>query len=267
MSGPDAAHDGIPEHLRGAQRRIEDSSLFLLRVDAPPVGEVQRRFAGSGTLVTHKGVHYLLTARHVWSEVLEGGEFIGVNIAPRGRGDFFRIPTLTVIETNTGPCSSVEWGPDLVLLRIHDHEAAAIEARPRRIFYNLDASRDECLRESDDEAMWCLIGGPGELVHVGQTEGDAEGRAYWSEMMPEAHERDGFDYLDFDLKQKDTLIPPSSYAGMSGSGLWEVRKGALDSPLLVGVAFCQSADRSYVRCHGPKSVYERLLSHVPDSSE
>ena len=88
------------------------------------------------------------------------------------------------------------------------------------------------------------------------------GRAYWSRIV-EVRDRGGFDYLDFDLEGPDDLSLPASYEGMSGAGLWLVRKGALDSPLLIGVAFYQSSDRRFIRCHGPKSL-DKLLRRATE---
>ncbi len=90
-------------------------------------GEDERTFTGSGTLVTYKGIHYILTAKHVWSKIERSKcEFIGVNVAREGRGDFYRILARAVVAIDTGPSSSEEWGPDLALLPVR----AAFASRP-----------------------------------------------------------------------------------------------------------------------------------------
>lgn len=111
---------------------------------------------------------------------------------------------------------------------------------------------------SAENSIFCLIGGPSEYVHLDDTCGAAAGRAYWSAIL-DHHERSGFDYLDFDVDPSANLSFPASYGGMSGSALWQVRRGALEAPVLIGVAFYEGPEKRFIRCHGPKSLYGRLL--------
>ena len=86
------------------------------------------------------------------------------------------------------------------------------------------------------------------------------------------NEGDGFDYYRIDATQEDDNHIISSFAGVSGGGLWQVivRKsdtGAItwEDPLLQGVAFWQSDvvdGKRYLLCHGPRSVYLRLLERI-----
>lgn len=39
------------------------------------------KLAGTGTLVVHGGFHYILTAAHVWHEVLKHATRLGINLA------------------------------------------------------------------------------------------------------------------------------------------------------------------------------------------
>jgi hypothetical protein len=90
---------------------------------------------------------------------------------------------------------------------------------------------------------------------------------------PRVFERDGFDYID--LRSRRSLEPktPSSFGGVSGSGLWRFSIARLSESeikpyafQLAGVAFYQLADTddgvATVRFHGPRSIYERLLPPV-----
>ena len=90
---------------------------------------------------------------------------------------------------------------------------------------------------------------------------------------PQLLEREGYDYVD--LRSRRSLEPrtPTSFGGMSGSGLWRFSIAKVsDSVLkpfdfqLAGVAFYQLPDTddeiATVRFHGPRSIYERLLPSV-----
>jgi hypothetical protein len=90
---------------------------------------------------------------------------------------------------------------------------------------------------------------------------------------PQLFEREGYDYVD--LRSRRSLEPktPTSFGGMSGSGLWRFSiakvSGSVLKPFdfqLAGVAFYQLPDTgdgiATVRFHGPRSIYERLLPSV-----
>jgi len=90
---------------------------------------------------------------------------------------------------------------------------------------------------------------------------------------PQLLEREGYDYVD--LRSRRSLEPrsPTSFGGMSGSGLWRFSIAKVsDSVLkpfdfqLAGVAFYQLLDTddeiATLRFHGPRSMYERSLPSV-----
>ena len=81
------------------------------------------------------------------------------------------------------------------------------------------------------------------------------------------HDAGGFDYVDVTVDRSESDFQlPSTFGGVSGSGLWlldlqcsetDYRVGAL---ILSGVAFYEKfntpARQTGIRCHGMKSLYE-----------
>lgn len=77
-------------------------------------------------------------------------------------------------------------------------------------------------------------------------------------------ERDNHDYIELSSKR----YIPKSFGGVSGGGVWQVIMQ--DQPeggvkileiMLSGLAFYESArknDKRIIRCHGKKSIYERI---------
>jgi hypothetical protein len=85
-------------------------------------------------------------------------------------------------------------------------------------------------------------------------------------------ERDGFDYIH---ARADTRLGqvPDSFKGLSGGGLWRLELGkkadgsliSVGAPKLEGCVFYQTrreGDYVYIRCHGRKSIYDRVLSAI-----
>jgi hypothetical protein len=81
------------------------------------------------------------------------------------------------------------------------------------------------------------------------------------------HEHNGYDYFDLGANLE---LPgaPSSFAGVSGGGLWQVKLSKAESGTISwdgkryfrGVAFCESEKTDghrMIRCHGPKSIFEK----------
>lgn len=114
----------------------------------------------------------------------------------------------------------------------------------------------------------------GEFSHVQRRakgdaifEGAVHGRAFFSGIRS-AYERNGYDYLEPSAKLALSAVP-SSFGGVSGGGLWEVRLSKTPAGKLSwdgrryfrGVAFWESeiegAGRRVIRCHGAKSIFEK----------
>ncbi len=217
--------------------------------------------AGSGTLVQIGAVHYILTARHVWQEVLRVSHRLGVTL--RENVDHSHLIDVSAV-IPIGPVQSAVWtekGPDIALLQIPDAYVGAIKAF--KVFYSLSILEPSLPPGSYIQA-WFLMGIPGctgtftqkhaSVEHLGAEVG------FLGSKMNEA-----FDLCDenFNVSQ---LPPPKSLGGMSGEGLWKVylyeapTEDGFDSvEVLAGTAFWQFALKGknrIVRCHGIKSLNE-----------
>ncbi len=82
-------------------------------------------------------------------------------------------------------------------------------------------------------------------------------------------ERDGFDYYDGKVTYDFQFDLPSTFVGMSGAGLWQVRlkieggKYGIRDRFFSGVVFYEIAEGGKVvmiRSHGRKSVYEYAIN-------
>ena len=87
-------------------------------------------------------------------------------------------------------------------------------------------------------------------------------------------DRGGFDYIDA-VVPLDAAGLPSTFGGVSGGGLWQIRlardgdKWSWITPLLQGCAFYEtppSDGKRALRCHGPKSVYHEGIDAVRRAS-
>ncbi len=101
---------------------------------------------------------------------------------------------------------------------------------------------------------------------MGAVECNIQGEASIS-IVQKVHQHNGYNYFDVgaNLKLPDA---PSSFIGMSGGGLWLIRLVKSKSGEISwdgkryfrGVAFwesIQSDGHAIIRCHGPKSIYEK----------
>ena len=99
-------------------------------------------------------------------------------------------------------------------------------------------------------------------------EGHVHGEAFFS-VVQDTHEHNGFDYLDLGADLRSPGVP-SSFGGVSGGGLWEIKLTMSGDTKEIhwdgkryfrGVAYWQSdgsTNRRVIRCHGSKSIYEKL---------
>src|SRR6266566_7464835 len=110
------------------------STVALLAVtDHEQVGSLQ--LAGSGTLVQVGDSLYVLTAAHVWEEVLKSASKIGITL-PEDLNHRFLMDIDTIVPVGAPKLPKwTEWGPDIIFLRIPPECVVAI--KPFRVFYNL----------------------------------------------------------------------------------------------------------------------------------
>jgi hypothetical protein len=216
--------------------------------------------AGTGTLVAIGGAHYILTARHVWDEVLVGADHVGITLKPEVNHRY-AIPSRDFAPVGLPkPCAWNEWGPDMIPLLIPAERVGTIEAY--RSFWNPDR-RVEVYAEVIEVLV--LMGTPAELGTIADAQADLQITGMY--LGPEKLQHmGGFDYLDYEIEHKARL--PRHFGGVSGGGVWRVwvfcsaESGEIDWKMSFhGVAFYQlniGSDPTTLRCQGPQSVQAML---------
>ena len=258
--------DEIQASLRGESaeardtliRDVGNSTVALFAVLESNDGD-RLQFAGTGTLVIVEGSHYILTAAHVWEEILKSARKIGITLKENVDHQFLMETNAIVAGGPPKPITWGEWGPDLTFLRIPPRYVGSIYAY--RVFYNLTIAKQTTLDVNHFET-WVLLGTPKASGQFTDTHADLQIIGLMPEVgKPHAHGE--FDYIDLDVDVSSPGIP-QDFRGVSGGGLWRVliyrspSTGAIDSrSTLEGVAFHQSElnnDHRIIRCHGPESI-------------
>ncbi len=247
-----------PQTRDGLVRDIGSSTVALFAVTESREGD-RLQLAGTGTLVIVAGSHYVLTAAHVWEEILKSAARIGITLKENVDHQFLMEGNSIVATGPQKPTSWGEWGPDLTFLRIPPAYLGSIYAH--RVFYNLTIERT-ALGDVNHIETWALMGTPKASGEFTRMHADLQIQGIFPQVgQPHIHE--GFDYLDLDI---DVSSPgtPQDFRGVSGGGLWKVliyksvSTGKVHSRTsLEGVAFHQSdleKGRRIIRCHGLQSI-------------
>lgn len=261
--------DNIEGILNGMDAKSIDERFKIVRdtgmcsvclfAESKTKNGVRLDFTGSGTLVSVESSHFILTARHVWDEILKSASRLGITLRIKDDHSFF-IDTMAIIPF--GPPGLEKWsesGPDIILLRIPDIHVGTIKAF--RVFYNLTIPESSAPR-ADYLETWFLMGAPGCLGEYTQTHASIQNRGQ-EVVVKSTFENLNFDYLDVMVKVSD-LPRTKTLGGVSGGGLWKVllfdspSDGGIESiAILRGIAFCEFPllnDNRVVRCHGIESI-------------
>jgi hypothetical protein len=249
-------------------RSVADFTVALFSVSKSREGDLLK-LGGTGTLVVVANSHYILTAAHVWEEVLKSSVKIGITLK-EGLNHRFLIETCTIAAFGLPkPNMWGEWGPDLMFLRIPPEHVHAISTY--RVFYNLTIERQttpaDCLERH------VLMGTPETLAESTRTYAEVQIHGMFLDISG-AHTHGDFDYLDLNV---DVSLPSPGIAqdfrGVSGGGLWEIVlfRSALTNKIdwhstLEGVAFHQSelvSGHRIIRCHGKRSILAAMPNKTP----
>jgi hypothetical protein len=239
-------------------------TVALFALSASPQGDILT-LAGTGTLVADGTAHYILTAAHVWHEVLKQADKLGISL--RENVDHRCLMDIATI-VPSGPAKAHswnEWGPDLIFLRIPEVRVGEIEAF--RVFYGLGTGKQVPLK-GEHIQTYLLVGTPHVLGTFEQNHAGVHIMGFWVG-LPTYHTHEGLDYFD----ARASFPPPSnakSFGGVSGGGLWKVQiYGEASSDkiasraTLEGVAFYEvnvADGTGTIRCHGPESIRLALLN-------
>jgi hypothetical protein len=99
------ADSGLRERI---VRHLGTFTVALLAISDEPA---RLELAGTGTLMVIEGEHYVLTARHVWDEMLQNADQVGITLRPEINHRYM-IPSRDFAPVGLPrPPQWNEWGP------------------------------------------------------------------------------------------------------------------------------------------------------------
>jgi len=230
-------------------------------------------FPCSGTLVEINGVVGVLTARHVWTDLLKVARTVGLLVG--GHEPYWIKPD--VLRT-FGPCAdgvlpgtSVQI-PDLAFVRIPPVARGRIEAA-KKVFYSLDVRRRDPQMDFFSERGFRVLAGSPQALFDSKT--SMVGSLLYDTTVERRVEQGDWDYIFTNLNLPQNPALPKAYGGLSGGGIWRaafyvtedgteflVEKASRDI-LLSGVAFYETdLPGRQIIGHGPRSLYTTLYDHI-----
>jgi len=262
----------IPEELWlqiEAEAYSYSLAILAMKTDSPTEAP---QLMGSGTLVQLDGREFILTAQHVIAFLDRCPRLAFVlGEEAHSRTHARRIFTFHEIGIPTG----AEMGPDIGLIRIPDNLRGYLHQKMS--FYNLAdkeylADHEELVARSD---LWVISGAVDELTALDVSRKEYSiGHQCYGAGMPVFGEASGYDYFELRAQYNKDTITPRSFGGVSGGGLWRLKIGEgpggytiADHAKLVGVCYYQGPteqDTTFVRGHGPKTVYGVVSKYIRD---
>ena len=238
-------------------RSVGSSSVALFAL-VDNHGNRKLELAGSGTLVVVEDVYYILTAAHVWEELLKTALRLGITMTDNiPHKSWINIKTIVPTVCKPSGLQWTKWGPDLTLLRIPTEYVGGIKAF--HIFEDVATPGKSMPTPALEQ--WVLMGAPKELGTFSTNHADVQ--ISGSFVNPEYHRRAKEDYFDV-LMTTSGPNAPKSFGGVSGGGLWRIliffspATGKIDwVQRLKGVAFYEFPPKNgarILRCHGSKSL-------------
>lgn len=223
-------------------------------------------FAGSGTFIRERDRYFILTARHVWEDMLKQGDAVGVALREvYDHRYFIEVKAITPYGPEA-PTRCNDFGPDIIALEIPASDVGTIKAM--KGFYDLEGGLKAMVRGSRNEA-YLLMGTPGVLGSYTPQHASVQIYGMWDGAIS-PFTKGEWDYFDF----KGALpegTPGNTFGGVSGGGLWRVqiyphskRHEIASTVVLEGVAFYQlgtSGGKGIIRCHGSNSIH-KVLEHL-----
>jgi hypothetical protein len=269
----------LPDHIYDQVSEVIHQSTIPIILN--------KTFLGSGTLVKLDGLLGILTAEHVLnppdrekfnndssSQVMQTTDNDG-RIGAR----WIKVQYLDWWRTSR---ENNQWGPDLgfILLPAADPFTRSLDAK--KTFCDLSFRTTDKLRAGSSKSGFFAFAGyiDEERRPIPPSHGFDGGEILYGYAFPTGPRENpieppenGYDYIELGTDRASSTTMPNSFGGVSGGGLWKVeinsRDGMPGNEELGEVTFCGvvyyeyeiNTQNPYVRCHGPVSVYERL---VPD---
>jgi len=271
--------EDLPEPLCSDTFRILNSFTSpLLKLSGDRQKDEKPLLIGSGTFIRIGKQSGILTAQHVVDQ-LDGPCLLGLPITQTENQ--FSIPKDQVDAINIARAMNESEGPDLAFIGLGVPDIATV--RSVKWFYDLDSDKARMLSDPPalDAGFWAACGTLGintreEPSEIGLTAALAL-NSYCAFSVPHRqYETDTFDYIELDVSYAPGLHTPATFGGTSGGGLWQVLlnendRGELERAgfYLSGVIFYETAvedQRRFIRCHGRRSVYERVYETIQRNS-
>lgn len=231
---------------------------------------------GSGTLVTAKGIHGILTAAHVLDNLPED-EPLGILLFTRpDTSTQFKVEIRREDKIFTPGWSRNRKLPDLGFMRLYPPRIADLEARGC-VFYNLEKERTIALNARRELAWREYVVGVVAESEIRRVVPDGGGyvRSGYTMLIGDSQTRRRFcaescNLVAQSINFKEPVAPPSSYGGVSGGGLWvlasptgEIRDA---KRALVGIVFRETSSKRSARmiiCHRIEDVRDLILPQLP----
>ncbi len=250
--------------------------------------------AGSGTFIKCGNLYGILTAYHVahnpkdrsraFDFSINSKQHLGLSLV-NNRPHTFSIPMRLVSCLDIGIPRHECSGPDLSVIILPECDGRSIEAR--KSFIDVSIKRKEriasCLALFTEGGTCCAVGFPKHYEESLEPSSGAKRSTYLPSLtlytiVNKVSKKAGFDFLDLDVvpsRLAGAVNPPPSYKGMSGGGVWVLHLSrdertntySINAPAtaLAGVVFYETFDGNKpkdLRCHGPKSVYEKVYERL-----
>jgi len=254
---------------------LQHYTTALLKTTIDREGRRHAKHIGAGTFVSVGGTHGILTAHHVTRE-LNGPCSLAMTISTDAAAfsvDKNHLRILPIAEPQ-----SDEYGPDLSFVVLAHPDVGSVKASMMS-FWPLAPDREEMLLNPppSDVGIWFACGTPGERIKETYHESGFDKVIALEHFCGAGGPSREYSVADFDYIEMDTDCPeegdlPQSYEGMSGGGLWQVKiRRSTEGDFIptktyfAGLVFYEVAlgnRRWSLRCHGRRSIYERLYSAV-----
>lgn len=263
---PDIVH--IREYCEKVKERLGWSTIGFVGAKAE---SVEDNLLGSGTLVSYKKKHAILTAAHVVEQIKQTRE---IGLCLQTSAHRFVIPTSHLKEIYVGwSGTAVEFGPDVALIELPSSCIGTLKAR--KSFYELSRMINGSeVRPIGYDAGIFLSAFVGEWTQGGPSEAGFDATKGFGMLcgavgrVEKCWKQSGFDFCSILVQcHRDN---PANYQGASGGGLWKViatgedpQAAEVAETVLCGVLYWQTelTDRSrLIYCHAHESIYVNALN-------
>jgi hypothetical protein len=263
------------EFLQLASHILSSHSTGLIKLTSRPGGKERGQQIGSGTFVFLGTTFGILTAYHV-VELLDEPCELGLTLIEAVHRVTINRQLIEIIPIAKPRVSGK--GPDLAFIRIPNVKAN--EITNYKSFYDLDVYREEMLKKPPKRhaSVWFVCGTPDELTVPDHPEAEFQKVNDYHGLCGAGganriYRRCGYDYVDMWVEYKGNNLPPSTFGGISGGGLWQVTYtgGAkdirTDRYLLAGIPFAETpieGNLRSIKCHGRKSIYQKAYKVIKE---